>query len=140
MKVWSREALVLGGVYSAVNAPFAYFDVEPVTDILYLGFIICAVMLCFNKTPKFIALLSEKYPRLSYYLASFGWLPYLVILLPLVFFVCALQFEFSEKTVDVALLGFSYILTYGIPFSLIIAFVRQRWCEPHGQRGEGACF
>ena len=80
MKLWSKEALLLGGIYGILEAPFTYLKCEFITDILFFVFVCCAIMLCFNRTPKFISKTMENYPNISYYLVSIGWIPYFVIL------------------------------------------------------------
>ncbi len=77
MKLLSKEALVLGGVYGVVDAPFTIIGLDIITDILFVAFIICIIMLCFNKKPLFLAKIMANYPKTSYYLSSIGWIPYL---------------------------------------------------------------
>ncbi len=77
MKLLAKEALVLGGIYGVIDAPFTYIGLEIIADILFIIFIICAILLCFNKTPQFLSYTIHNYPKTSYYLSSIGWIPYL---------------------------------------------------------------
>ena len=63
MKLWSKEALVLGGMYGVLETPFTYLGFEKIANILFVVFIWCMIKLCFNKTPKFIAKTIENYPK-----------------------------------------------------------------------------
>ena len=40
MKLWSKEALVLGGMYEVLEYPFTYLGLEHITDILFLVFLL----------------------------------------------------------------------------------------------------
>ena len=62
MKLVSKETLVLGGLYYVADTPFTLMGAEFITDILLLAFVGCCVMLCFNKTPKFLSAFTAKFP------------------------------------------------------------------------------
>ncbi len=129
MKLWSKEALVLGGIYSVLSTPFVYGHktvLEQISSILLVIFIICAIMLCFNKIPKFITYILNKYPKIAYYLAAFGWIPYFTIVVVVGLFVSAYFIEYDENNIEWWFKIVHYVLEFGIPVSLIIAFVRQK--------------
>lgn len=126
MKLWSKEALLLGGMYCVLNILFTYIGFEIVTDVLFGGFILCLVLLCFNKTPKFIDKTIKNYPQTAYYLASIGWMPYFVIISLVGFIASACFIKYSDDTISGWVKFFVWILDWGIPLSLVIAFVRQR--------------
>jgi hypothetical protein len=129
MKLWSKEALVLGGIYSVLSTPFVYGHktvLEQISSILLVIFIICAIMLCFNKIPKFITYILNKYPKIAYYLAAFGWIPYFTIVAVVGLFVSAYFIEYDENNIEWWFKIVHYVLEFGIPVSLIIAFVRQK--------------
>ena len=81
MKLWSKEALVLGGIYGVLATPFSLLGFELISDVVFLLFIVYAIMLLFNKTPKFISFVMNKYPKMTYYLAAIGWVPYFMIII-----------------------------------------------------------
>ncbi|MCQ2735438.1 MAG: hypothetical protein MJ212_05780 [Alphaproteobacteria bacterium] len=129
MKLWSKEALVLGGIYSVLSTPFVYSNnavIEQISSILLIVFIICAIMLCFNKTPKFISFTLNKYPKISYYLAAFGWIPYFVMIAGVSLFISAYFIKYDENNIEWWLKIMHYVLEFGIPISLVIAFIRQK--------------
>lgn len=129
MKLWSKEALVLGGIYSVLSTPFVYGHktvLDQISSILLFIFIICAIMLCFNKTPKFVSSLLNKYPMISYYLAAFGWIPYFTIVGIVSLFMSAYFIKYNENNIEWWFKIMHYILEFGVPVSLIIAFIRQK--------------
>lgn len=129
MKLWSKEALVLGGIYSVLITPFAYGNnavIEQISSILFVIFMICAIMLCFNKTPKFVLFTLNRYPKISYYLAAFGWIPYFTFIAVVSLFISAYFIEYDKNNIEWWLKIMHYILEFGIPISLIIAFIRQK--------------
>lgn len=85
MKLWSKEALVLGGIYGVLETPLSLLNFENISDILFILFIICILMLSSNRTPKFLSEFISKFPKTSYYLAAIGWIPYFMIITTIVF-------------------------------------------------------
>jgi hypothetical protein len=129
MKLWSKEALVLGGVYSVLSTPFAYSNKtvsELISSILIIAFIICAIMLCFNKIPKFITYILNKYHITSYYLAAFGWIPYFTIIAVVGLFISTYFIEYDENSIERLFKMMHYVLEFGIPVSITIAFIRKK--------------
>ena len=126
MKLWSKEALLLGGMYGILEAPFTYLKCEFITDILFFIFICCAIMLCFNRTPKFISKTIENYPNISYYLVSIGWIPYFVISGLILFILSGFIIDYSESFLELVFKYLYYILPLLIFASLIIAFIKKR--------------
>ena len=43
MKLWSKEALLLGGIYGILETPFTYLNFEFITDTLFIVFVYCAI-------------------------------------------------------------------------------------------------
>lgn len=130
MKLCSKEALLWGGIYCVLATPLSYLDQEgTVSAVLFLGFAIGMVLLCFNKVPKFIYYVMNDYPRTSYYLMSIGWLPYFVFIGLTGIIATASFFEWGEETLNIIVLVFGYISAAGIPLSLLIAFVREKFCK-----------
>ena len=94
---------------------------------MFCLFILNILILCFNKTPRFISWTINKYPRLSYYLTSIGWIPYFAIIIPALLLVSAFFVNYSDKSLSFCVDILHYILELGIPVSLAIAFIRQRF-------------
>jgi len=126
VKLWSREALVLGGIYNVLNIPFFILYSETLFKILFVAFFVSALMLCFNKTPKFISYIINHHPVISYYLCSFGWIIYFIIIALVGILLLAIMFEWQDKTLEIALSLYSFISTWGTPVSLLIAFLRTK--------------
>ena len=126
MKLWSKEALLLGGIYGILEAPFTYLKYEFITDILFIIFVCCAIMLCFNRTPKFISKTMNNYPNISYYLISTGWIPYFVILGIVLFILSGFIIDYSESFLELVFNYLYYILPLLVFASLIIAFIKKK--------------
>ena len=130
MKLWSKEALLLGGIYGVLGTPFTYAENDLFEQILiglFVIFIFSALMLCFDKTPKFITWMLQHYPHLSYYLIAVGWIPYFAIVVPMLFFISGFFINYSDEELSSCFNIIYYILELGIPFSLIIAFIKERF-------------
>ena len=126
MKLWSKEALVLGGIYGVLSAPLTYLNLDNISMIVFAIFILCMLMLCFNKTPKFLDKIIKNYPKTAYYLASIGWIPYFVIISIVGFVALGCFIEYSDNVVEILVKLFVWILNLAIPVSVVIAFIRQK--------------
>lgn len=125
MKLWSKEALVLGGIYGVLETPLSLLGFESITDILFLLFIVGGLMLCFNKTPKFLSNFISNSPKTSYYLCAIGWIPYFMIMTTIIFLGSTYFVSYSEEFIVHFLFSLAYI-SLGMTFiSLTIAFVRK---------------
>lgn len=124
MKILSKENLIWGGVYTAIDIPFFYANLYKVSEclffIFFLGFILqCFCGTIFNLEKKIIS-----YRKISYYLISIGWIPYFYIGLSIFYFILIfLSMENVYVFVDDMLSYFSQIT---IPLSLMIAFIRDK--------------
>ena len=126
MKLWSKEALLLGGIYGILETPFTYLEFEFITDTLFIVFVCCAIMLCFNRTPKFISKTIENYTNTSYYLISIGWIPYFVILGTILFILSGFIIDYSESFLEMVFKYLYYILPLLMLVSLIAAFIKKQ--------------
>lgn len=126
MKLWSKEALVLGGVYGVLDTPFSLLNLELISEILLVAFLISAILLCFNKTPKFVTYITSQFPQTAYYLSSIGWIIYFAIIGLITIIVIAGIFEWPDNTLKDTMKIFNFICLWGIPFSLLIAFIREK--------------
>ncbi len=124
LKILSKENLIWGGVYTAIDIPFFYTNLYKVSEclffIFFLGFILqCFCGTIFNLEKKIIS-----YRKISYYLISIGWIPYFYIGLCIFYFILIfLSMENVYVFVDDMLSYFSQIT---IPLSLMIAFIRDK--------------
>lgn len=126
MKLWSKEALVLGGIYGVLGTPFSLLGLENITDILFLLFIICMFMLCFNRTPKFLSALISRYPKTAYYLSAIGWIPYFLLIITIAFMGSSYYISYPQKFTMSFLYGLAYT-GLGMAFiSFVIAFFRTK--------------
>lgn len=127
MKLWSKEALVLGGIYGVLETPFSFLGLENTTDILFVLFILGMFMLCFNKMPKFLSNFISNYPKTSYYLCAIGWIPYFMFIVFVMLIGSGYIIDYSDTTVEYSMnvMSYPYTTIYLAIASLIIAFVRK---------------
>jgi len=125
MKLWSKEALVLGGLSGVLETPLSLLGFETIADILFILFIGCVFMLCINRTPKFLSALISNYPKTAYYLAAIGWIPYFLLITTATFLGSVHFVPYSKEVI----LSFFYSLAYtslGLAFiSLAVAVIRK---------------
>lgn len=129
MKLWSKEALILGGVYGVLTTPFTYFHnqyFEQIHFVLLGLFVIFMFLNFFNKTPSFIYTFTKQHPILSYYLISIGWIAYFLILGIIFIPLLASVLEWNDAIIKEVTDIFDIICTYGGPFSLLVAFIKRK--------------
>jgi len=128
MKLWSKEALLLGGVYAVLAIPFTCIDYifdsdsDIFTLFLFFLFVCCAVRLVLNSKPLFLSRIINDYPKTAYYLSSFGWIPYFIFIYPAAVFCLSCVVDISENTADTLRAVFDCALILGFPASLLFAF------------------
>ena len=128
MKIYSKEALI--------STPFAYTASYNLGGILLVVFILGMFLLFFNKTPRFIRYILDSYPTVAYYICSFGWLPYFRIFIFVVGVFMAGNFMPEDKTVELSSQVIGYVLSWGLPLSLLIAFIRSLTTKLYGKSNE----
>lgn len=126
MKLWSKEALVLGGIYGVLDTPFSLLGLNLITDILSLLFIFYTIMLCFNRTPKFIAFAINQHPQISYYLSAIGWIPYVIIVLFLGIVGSRLLFGYTDTVLEFLLFSLTVFEFLAAIVSPIIAYAKSK--------------
>ena len=126
MKLWSKEALVVGGLYGILETPLSLLGMDNVTDILFLLFIALIFALCLGKTPKFLSTFIHKYSRISYYLISIGWIPYFLMVVVAIVLGARFLLGYSEYLLEKFLYGTAYLGLGLALLSLIIAFIKKR--------------
>ena len=127
MKLWSREALTLGGIYSVLSTTFLMLKspmAEQIALSLFAMFIICMFLLYSPKFSLWVGKQTDNFPKLSYYLMSVGWLPYFLIIGPLAIFICAGVFTWDDDILNRTMSVFNLICSWGLPVSLIVAYIR----------------
>ena len=126
MKLWSEEALVLGGIYGVLSTPCVYLNLENIGYCLFFVFIAYMLGVCFNKVPKFINEIINNYPKTAYYLASIGWIPYFAIIGVVGFIGLGYFIEYSDSTVQILMKLYVWILNLGVSVSLVVALILQK--------------
>lgn len=127
MKLWSKESLMVGGIYSVLSTPFFMYKTsitEQINIFLFSIFIICMFLLYWSRFYLFISSLVRKFSRISYYLMSIGWIPYFLIVGIPIIFICAGVFSWNDNILDKTIGIFNLICSWGLPVSLIIAYIR----------------
>ena len=120
MKLYSKEALLLGGIYGVLDVIFSFLGFVVISDILFCVFLISLGMLVFNKVPKFLMYIMKKYVKMSYYMCSIGWIPYFILVSAFVLF--GLNFIGLVSQENVVFL--SVVIAYGgLFFAFISIFV-----------------
>lgn len=126
MKLWSKEALILGGIYGVLDTPFSLLGLEILSDAVFLLFVVGILLLLFNKTPKLLNSIITKYPKTSYYLTAVGWIPYAMIIVGFSTLGGSHFFTYPDTFITAFLQDIAYISYALAVLSLLIAFVRTR--------------
>lgn len=124
MKLWSKEALVLGGIYGVLDTPFSLLGFELISEILFGAFVIGALMLLFNKTPKLISFVINQYPQTAYYLAAIGWVPYFMIIIGFAIMGSYQILGYSDAVLGYLLFGLAVLALPSVIISLIAAYIK----------------
>ncbi len=133
MKLWSKETLVLGGIYSVLDTPFSLLGVEIITAVLFWGFVILMIILCCNFHIKPLQQLIIKYPVSSYYLSAIGWVPYFMIVIFITLIGSGYFIDYSDCFVkySMGILLNPYTGLYLVLTSFIIAYVKKSDIKSH---------
>ena len=87
MRLCKDEFLLLGGMFQATALMISLFMSEmayAVIGLLYICFWLAVVAIVFNWVPKFVFQMNDRFPRISVFLASIGWIPYFTVLYALI--------------------------------------------------------
>lgn len=79
MKIYSKDAFTLGGLYIILEPLFTYIPLEIfdyLSSILFVFFIYLLLKILFGKTPAFIINLQTRNILVGHYLRAIGWIPY----------------------------------------------------------------
>ena len=83
MKVCKDELFLLGGMYQVFALIISLFASEiayVINGLLYIVFWLIVLAMAFNWVPRFVFQMNDKFPRLSVFMASIGWIPYFTVL------------------------------------------------------------
>lgn len=125
MKLWSKESLIIGGLYGILETPLSFLGMDKVTDILFLLFIVLIFALCLGKTPKFLFEFIRKYPMTSYYLAAIGWIPYFLMVAVAIIYGIGFLLGYEEHLLENFLYGTAYLGLGLAMISMIVAFIKR---------------
>lgn len=129
MKVYSNDSLLLGGLYGVLSVSSAYLfggSMSFISDVLFCVFVISAIMLFFNKTPRFISDIQNKFPIISYYIKAVGWIPYAFILGVVLLIVSGFFIEYSQAQIEQGAILFEYGFLLLTAASLLIALIKRK--------------
>lgn len=127
MKLCSKEALILGGVYMLLSTPFSLLGLSVISDILFTVFIILAILLFFNVKLKFIDNIKNKHETWSYYLCSFGWVPYFMAVAFLILVSTYTFWGYEQKLFAIGLLILGLFAEAAFIVSPIVAFLKKKF-------------
>ena len=77
--------------------PFSLLGFSVISDILFIVFVISGILLFFNVKFKFIDYILNKHETLSYYLCSFGWVPYFIAVMFLLLVCTHVIFGYEQE-------------------------------------------
>lgn len=126
MKIYSKEALILGGVYMVLATPLSLLGFSVISDILFIVFIISGILLFFNVKFKFIDYILNKHETLSYYLCSFGWVPYFIAVMFLLLVCTHVIFGYEQELFGKSVLTLGIFAVAGFLISPIVAFFKKK--------------
>ncbi len=82
MRLCKDELLLLGGMFQVTALCISLFMSEiayAIIGLLYICFWLAVVAIVFNWVPKFVFQMNDKFPRISVFMASIGWIPYFTV-------------------------------------------------------------
>ena len=87
MRLCKDELLLLGGMYQVAALIISLFTSEiayAINGFLYIVFWLAVLAIAFNWVPRFVFQMNDRFPRMSVFMASIGWIPYFTVLYALV--------------------------------------------------------
>lgn len=123
MKLYSKEALLLGGLYTVLAIPFTYLN-KTSSGILLLLFIGLAIMLYFKKKLMFLERMISSYPKISSCLSSMGWYPYIFIIFTVSFTASGYFFDYQDDSIEKVFSIFDYTTSILLIISLVYAIYK----------------
>ena len=129
MQLYSKQALVLGGIYALLEPPLILIqnDITSLfSGLLFVLFILILLGLCFNKSPKCINYILNKHPKCSVYLIALGWIPYILLLTALLLYISGYFIEYSSKFLDNLMTYMQVLIGAFYIISIIVATLKIR--------------
>ena len=123
MKLYSKETLLLGGLYTVLAIPFNYLN-KTSSGILLLLFIGLAIMLYFKKKLMFLERMISSYPKISSCLSSMGWYPYIFIIFTVSFTASGYFFDYQDDSIEKVFSIFDYSTSVLLIISLIYSIYK----------------
>lgn len=123
MKLYSKEAMFLGGLYTVLAIPFTYLN-EASSGILLLLFICLAIILYFNKKLRFLERIVAGYPRISNCLSSMGWYPHIFIIFTISFIVSGYFIDYQDDSIEKIFSIFDYVTSILLIISLVYSIYK----------------
>lgn len=123
MKLYSKETMILGGLYTVLAIPFAYLN-KTSSGILLLLFIGLAIMLYFKKKLMFLERMISSYPKISSCLSSMGWYPYIFIIFTVSFTASGYFFDYQDDSIEKVFSIFDYTTSILLIISLIYSIYK----------------
>lgn len=123
MKLYSKEALLLGGLYTVLAIPFTYLN-KTSSGILLLLFIGLAIMLYFKKKLMFLERMISSYPKISSCLSSMGWYPYIFIIFTVSFTTFGYFINYPDYFIEKVFSIFDYSTSVLLIISLIYSIYK----------------
>ncbi len=83
MRLCKDELLLLGGMYQVAALIISLFTSEiayAINGFLYIVFWLAVLAIAFNWVPRFVFQMNDRFPRMSVFMASIGWIPYFTVL------------------------------------------------------------
>ncbi len=83
MKLCKDELLLFGGMYQIIALIISLFTSEiayAINGFLYIVFWLAVLAIAFNWVPRFVFQMNDRFPRMSVFMASIGWIPYFTVL------------------------------------------------------------
>ena len=113
------------GIYGVGDTlfPFGFFR-----NIRYSFYRFCHIgyMLFFNVKFKFIDYILNKHETLSYYLCSFGWVPYFIAVMFLLLVCTHVIFGYEQELFGKSVLTLGIFAVAGFLISPIVAFFKKK--------------
>ena len=123
MKLYSKEALLLGGLYTVLAIPFTYLN-KTSSGIILLLFIGLAIMLYFKKKLMFLERMISGYPKISSCLSSMGWYPYIFIIFTVSFTASGYFINYPDYFIEKVFSIFDYSTSVLLVISLIYSIYK----------------
>ena len=122
-----KRSTDFGGAYMLLSTPFSLLGLSAISDILFTVFIILAMLLFFNVKLKFIDNIKNEHETWSYYLCSFGWVPYFMAVVFLILVSTYILLGYEQRLFAIGLLTLGLFAEAAFIVSPIVAFLKKKF-------------